>query len=652
MADRRPGQREDVMTQTLFNPKTHEFAEFDAETTRLLRATIGWFEDRGKAHLLADARDRIWYSDFLDFVKRERVFATFLTPAAEANGDPHKRWDTARIAMMSKILGFYGMQYWYVWQVTILGLGPIWQSANAEAKARAAAALDSGEIFAFGLSEQAHGADVYSTDMVLEPKTRGGGYTATGSKYYIGNGNQAAMVSVFGRRSDKPIIDSADFMRKMTEEEYSGYLFFAADSRHKNYKLVKNVIDSQMYVAAFDLEKYPVAEADILHTGRAAFDAAMNTVNVGKFNLGFGSIGACEHAMFEGVTHAENRILFGHNVTEFPQVKSILADNYARLIGMKLYSERAIDYMRSANDDDRRYLLFNAIEKMSVTRNGQQLFEALADVIAARGFENDTYFSMALPPMFGLPRLEGTVHVNMALSLKFMPNYMFHPADAGLAALRYLPGAGAAPAGVVRTVSDALSWTSRRAAGTASKAVPKLKSEFASATYAPVPTRRDTADDEFLFRQGPSSGLGRIRFEDWRPIFQRFGHIPNVAVFLEQATALKTLLAVATPTAEQQADVDFLFGLGELFTVIPYAQLILEQAEKDGTDPAVLDQLFDLFVRDISGYAVALHGKPTATKAQQTRALDLVRRPVASQARFDKVLSLVRALSGAYAMNP
>lgn len=124
------------MTETLFNPKTHEFAEFDAETRRLLRATVNWFESLGKVRLLADSRDRVWYSEFLDFIKSERVFATFLTPAAEAAGDPNKRWDTARIAMMSKILGFYGMQYWYVWQVTILGLGPIWQSANAEAKAR------------------------------------------------------------------------------------------------------------------------------------------------------------------------------------------------------------------------------------------------------------------------------------------------------------------------------------------------------------------------------------------------------------------------------------------------------------------------------------------------------------------------------------
>lgn len=639
------------MNETLFNPKTCEFAEFDAESRRLLRATVDWFEQKGKVRLLADSRDRVWYADFLDFVKSEKVFATFLTPAAQANGDPDKRWDTARIAMMSKILGFYGMQYWYVWQVTILGLGPIWQSKNEAAKARAAAALDSGEIFAFGLSEQDHGADIYSTDMVLEPKARGG-FTATGGKYYIGNGNAAAMVSVFGRRADKPIIDSADFMRKMTDEEYSGYLFFAADSRHKNYKLRKNVVDSQMYVAAFDLDKYPVAEEDILHTGRDAFDAAMNTVNVGKFNLGFGAVGACEHAMYEAVTHAENRVLFGHRVTEFPQVRSLLADSYARLIGMKLYSERAIDYMRSAGDDDRRYLLFNAIEKMSVTRHGQKLYEDVADVIAARGFENDMYFPMAMVGMFGLPRLEGTVHVNLALSLKFMPAYMFHPADAGLAALRYLPGAAVAPKGAVRAVSDALSWASRRAAGPASKAVPKLKAEFARATHAPVPTRRDSADDEFLFRQGPSKGLGKIRFADWRPIFEQYSHIPNVAVFLEQAQALQTLLAAATPTAAQQEDVDFLFALGELFSMVPYAQLILEQVAIEGTNPAVIDQLFDLFVREFSKHAVSLNGKPSATKAQQVRSLDLVRRPVADAKRFEQVLGQVRALAGAYVMNP
>ena len=41
----------------------------------------------------------------------------------------------------------------------------------------------------------------------------------------------------------------------------------------------------QIYMSPFRLENYPVREEDILHTGVEAFAAALNTVNVGKFNL-------------------------------------------------------------------------------------------------------------------------------------------------------------------------------------------------------------------------------------------------------------------------------------------------------------------------------------------------------------------------------
>lgn len=636
-------------SDVLFDPNRTDFDQFDTRTREIFRATIDFFESHGKRWLKQQDRDRVWYSDFLDLVKREGIFATFLTPASEADGDPDKRWDTARNAMYSQILGFYGMQYWYVWQVTILGLGPIWQSENAAARKKAAALLDSGEIFAFGLSEQAHGADVYSTDMVLTPNADGS-YAASGGKYYIGNGNLAGMVSVFGRRSDKPIIDSSDLDRRRPEQDFDGYLFFAANSQHSNYHLRKNVVDGQMYVAAFDLENYPVSADDILHEGKAAFNAAINTVNIGKFNLGFGAIGACEHAMYEAVTHAENRVLFGRRVTEFPQIRRMLADGYARLIGMKLYSERAIDYMRSASPDDRRYLLFNAIEKMNVTREGEKIVTLLADTIAARAFESDMYFTMALLGLTGLPRLEGTVHVNMALSLKFMQNYMFGASDAGLAALSVLP-VGRAPALLVSALAGVLRAAGGAIAGSpVAQRIPQLKSLLAEVPE--IPTRRDATNDDFLFRQGPSSGLAKIRFGDWQSVLRQFSSTPNVAVFLDQALALQTLLAVATPTADQQSNVDFLFAIGEMFTLIPYAQLILEQAEIEAIDTDLIDQLFEVLVTDMSTHATKLHCHPDATGVQQQRALDIVKQPVADAARRDRVVAGVRGLAGRYEMNP
>ncbi len=567
----------------LFNPRTYDGAGLDPEARRLMVATIEFFESRGKTVLKEHDRDNAWYSDFLEFVARERVFATLLTPASEAGDDPNKRWDTKRICAFNEITGFYGLAYWYTWQVSILGLGPIWQSENQAARQRAAELLEQGSIFAFGLSEKEHGADIYSTDMVLTPE--GDGFRASGGKYYIGNGNKAGMVSVFGRRVD---IDGPE-----------GYVFFAADSQHPQYKLIKNVVNSQSYVSQFELEDYPVRAEDVLHTGPAAFDAALNTVNVGKFNLGFASIGISEHAFYEAITHADARVLYGMKVTDFPHVRQAFTDAYSRLVAMKLFADRAIDYMRSAGPEDRRYLLFDPITKMKVTTEGEKVIDLIWDVVAAKGFEKDMYFEMAARDIRALPKLEGTVHVNMALVLKFMAAYLFDPAE-----------------------------------------------------YDAVPKRDDPADDDFLFRQGPARGLGKIRFHDWRAVYGRFAHVSNVVLFTELADAFKVLLATAPPTEEQIKDPDFMLALGELFTLIVYGQLILEQAELSGLATDTVDQIFDVLVRDYSAYAVSIHGRSSSTDGQQQWVVENIRKPVVDSERFESVWGKARALAGTYEMRP
>jgi acyl-CoA dehydrogenase len=566
----------------LFNPHTYDPAHFDAETRRLLRATIDFFEHRGKQALIDSYLDRAWYGDFLQFAAKEGLFATFLTPSVD--GGAGKRWDTARNAALSEILGFYGIGYWYTWQVTVLGLGPVWQSANQTARARAAQLLDGGHVMAFGLSERGHGADIYATDMILTPDGAGG-FRADGTKYYIGNGNVAALVSVFGRRADVAGPD--------------GYVFFTADSRHPAYHLVRNVVNAQMYVSEFRLEAYPVPEQDVLHTGRPALDAALNTVNVGKFNLGTAAIGVCQHAMYEAVTHAHQRVLYGKPVTDFRHVRRELIDAYARLVAMKLFSDRAADYLRCAGPEDRRYLLFTTLTKVKVTTEGEQVIDLLWDVIAAKGFEADTYFDKATKDIRGLPKLEGTVHLNLALILKFMPNYLLRPAG-----------------------------------------------------VAPVPPRHDPADDQFLFRQGPARGLGAIRFHDWRIAYAAHADLPNVARFREQADGLCALLRAHPPDETQQRDLDFLLPLGHLFALVGYGQLILEQAELTGPDRYLLDEIFAILIQDFSAFATELHGKAATTDEQAAWALANIRRPVSDTTRTATVWNQVVALCGAYEMQP
>ena len=565
--------------EILLNPKRHDRPYPDERSREVMRTTIEFFERKGKRRLKEDYHARGWYADFLEFVKAERIFATMCTPAGYGAADA--RWDTWRICEFAEILGFYGLQYWYTWQVSVLGLGPIWMSHNDAVKQRAARALEDGGIFAFGLSEKTHGADIYSTDMVLTTIDEGR-YTATGRKYYIGNGNRAAIVSTFGK-----LAGSDD------------YVFFAADPSHERYELVQNVCASQNYVSEFALHEYPLTEADILHKGRAAWDAALNTVNIGKYNLGWASIGICTHALYEAIAHAHNRRLYGMRVTDFPHAKRMFVDAYARLVAMKLFALRAADYMRVASPADRRYLLYNPMVKMKVTTEGERVIDLLWDVIAAKGFEKSMYFEQAAVDIRALPKLEGTVHVNIALIVKFMPNFFFTPADC-----------------------------------------------------PEIPRRDDAADDAFLFDQGAAKGLGSIRFHDYRRAFALFD-VPNVRVFAQQVDAFRTLLASAPPDAAQSRDTDFLLAGGELFALVVYAQLLLENARLYDIAPAIVDQIFDFMVRDFSACALQLHNKAASTPEQMRHCLAMIAKPLADDRRTDTVWrEHVLALDGAYEMNP
>jgi acyl-CoA dehydrogenase len=575
----------------LLNPKKHDRYYPDEPSREIMLKTIEFFENKGKAKVKEDDHKRVWYSDFLEFQKNNKIFAQLLTPAKYGE-DENYRWDTWRICEFNEILAFYGLCYWYTWQVSILGLGPIWMSENEDAKKKAARLLKEGAIFAFGLSERDHGADIYGTEMALtlQPDET---YRANGEKYYIGNGNEAEMVSIFGKLADQNGKIPAYDMKNKDQ-----YVFFVANYKHKNYELKKNIIDNQSYVAEFALHDYPITEEDILSKGEDAWSTALNTVNVGKYNLGWASIGICTHAFYESIHHAAHRRLYEMYVTDFQHVKQNFVDAYTRLVAMKLFGLRTADYMRVASKNDRRYLLYAPVMKMKTTTQGEVVINLLWDVIAAKGFEKDMYFESAARDIRALPKLEGTVHVNIALILKFMLSFFMNHKK-----------------------------------------------------YEEVPRQDQAKDDAFLFNQGPTRGLGRVRLHDWKPAFEKY-NLPNVKIFLEQIEMYHLLGTKATPNAEQQRDLDFMLsGIGEIFSLIVYAHLIIETAPIYNIDNDTLDQIFDFLVRDFSNFALSLYHKSSTTPEQMEYCLKMIKKPNVDQERFNRVWNIVHSLKDTYQMN-
>ena len=568
----------------LIQPKKFKSLMADEGSRAIMEKTIDFFENKmGKTKLLEDYNKKVWYREFIDFIGKEQIFAKLLTPKQYADGDPDCRWDTARNNEYSELLAFYGLGYWYCFQVTILGLGPIWMSPNEAAKKKAARLLKEGAIFAFGLSERTHGADIYSTETSLTPKGDGT-YVANGEKYYIGNGNEAEMVSTLGK-----VKDGTD-----------DYTFFVTNYRHKAYELKKNVISHQEYVSNFALHDYPITEEDILSRGPHAWDSSLNTVNIGKFNIGPASIGLAEHCFYEAITHASNRILYGMKVTDMPHVRKNFMDAWLRLVAMKMYQRRSTDYFRGASPTDRRYLLYNPTSKMKVTLQSEDVVNLLWEVIAAKGFEKDTYFHMAASDMRGPSKLEGTVHVNVQLIRKFMKNYFFNPAE-----------------------------------------------------YAPVAPDFSLNDDLFLFNQGPTKGLGSVQFHYYKPVFEENKSLPNVATFIRQIDILKDMLEKAGPDKMQDMDPTFSLPLGEMFSIVVYGQLILEEAKIMNLDQDILNQIFDFMVRDFSHFALQIYSNHSTKDEQRAFCKDIMlMKPVADAEQYTRVWDkYVITLSGEYEMN-
>jgi acyl-CoA dehydrogenase len=555
----------------------------DEGSRKIAEKTVSFFEAMGKTKLTEDFNKKVWYREFVDFIGKEQIFAKLLTPSEYAGGDPDCRWDSARNGEYSELLAFYGLGYWYCFQVTILGLGPVWMSKNEKAKKKAAKLLKEGAIFAFGLSERTHGADIYSTEASLTPKDDGT-WVANGEKYYIGNGNEAEMVSTMGK-----VKDGTD-----------DYVFFVTNYHHKAFELKKNVISHQEYVSNFAMHDYPITAEDILERGPEAWDAALNTVNIGKFNIGPASIGVAEHCFYEAITHAANRILYGMKVTDMPHVKKNFMDAWLRLIGMKMYQRRATDYFRNSNENDRRYLLYNPTSKMKVTLQAEEVIDLLWDVVAAKGFEKDMFFSMAATDVRGPSKLEGTVHVNVQLIRKFMQNYFFSPEE-----------------------------------------------------YKPVAPEFSLRDDMFVFSQGPAKGLGKVKFHDYKPVFKSFEDLPNVGTFIRQIGIFKEMLEKAAPDKAQEMDPSFTLPLGEMFSIVVYGQLILEQAKFDNMDKDIINQVFDFMVRDFAGFGLQIYGNHSTNDAQRAFCKEIMLiKAVPDMEQYNRIWKeYVLALNGEYEMN-
>jgi acyl-CoA dehydrogenase len=469
--------------------------------------------------------------------------------------------------------------------VSFLGLFPILIGDNVALKREAIAALQAGKLFAFGVSEKEHGSDLFGNEFTVT-ETSGGRLVANGSKYYIGNSNCAAMMSILARRIDQPVNGRT---------KRAPFILFALRpgqcGAFRNNEKIRTLGVRAAFVGGFEVKDHALTETDIFAQGRDAWDAVFGTVTLGKFFLGFGSIGICEHALQESADHLQRRILYGKPVIEMPHIRLAAAQAYARLTGMKLFAYRALDYVQIASADDRRYLLYLAIQKAKVSTEGVKVIAQLSECMGAKGFESDTYFEMALRDVQLIPGLEGSTHINLAFAAQFIPRYFARRDGEG-------EGKNVAP-----------------------------PSYFGG--------EMPSGENPYLMK-APAGALHSITFGHFLEAYRPLAKLPNVRRFVAQAKAFARLMRRQTQNTPQAGSAANL-AVGQALAMIVYAQLVAENAVRLKVSPAIVNAIFHLLVADLTTCALNLAALPDPGPINRALVKKMMRIPRTTAVEWEEV---------------
>ncbi|MCB1322300.1 MAG: acyl-CoA dehydrogenase, partial [Leptospiraceae bacterium] len=148
-----------------------------------------------------------------------------------------------------------------------------------------------------------------------------------------------------------------------------------------------------------------------------------------------------------------------------------------------------------------------------------------------------------------------------------------------------------------------------------------------------------------------TKGQDKVQFGPWRKAYEPYAHLPNVSVFLQQSEQFRSFLNECGPDASQVKDLDFMLTVGEIFTLIAYGSLVLEQAAFDKIDADLIDSIFEFQVRDFSKHALNLYQKRSVNADQQTACQKMIQRAAIDTGRANRLHTIVMQYKDMYRMN-
>ena len=250
-----------------------------------------------------------------------------------------------------------------------IGTLPIVFFGTDEQKQKYLPGLATGEIAScYALTEAGSGTDALAARARADLSEDGTHYLLNGEKTFITNGGFADLFIIFAK------IGGEDFSCFIVEKEFGGLTTGAEEPKMgiKGSSTVKVFLDNV---------KVPVE--NLLGEAGKGHRVAFNILNVGRFKLGVGCVGAAKAAFDDAVKYALERHQFGQPIANFGMMKNKFANMATQIYAVEAMSYRTAGLLDSVLGG----VDWEADDAAGQTMKGIEEFVAECSILKIKGSE-------------------------------------------------------------------------------------------------------------------------------------------------------------------------------------------------------------------------------------------------------------------------